>query len=84
MPLPDAVEGDEESDSGSNDEDYENPQSESEEEIFIEEDSETENKPEAVEEPIRKKSKVDPLFKWPKKSSKGTMPKCFDDEVQCK
>ena len=82
MPLSDAVESDVESDSGSNDEDYENSESESEEEIIIKEDSETESKPEAVEEPRRTKSKVDPLFKWPRKSSKWTMPKSFDDEIQ--
>ena len=82
MPLPDAVESDVESDSGSNDEDHENSESESEEEIIIEEDSETEIEPEAVEEPTRKKSKIAPLFKWPKKSSKWTMPKSFDDEIR--
>ena len=37
----------------------------SEEEIIIEEDSESEQ--EAVEEPTRSKSKIDSLFKWPKK-----------------
>ena len=37
----------------------------SEEEIIIEEDSESEQ--EAVEEPTRSKSKIDPLFKWLKK-----------------
>ena len=53
------------SDSGSNDEDYENSENEREEEIITEEDSETESEP--VEEPKQKKSTVDPLFKWPKK-----------------
>ena len=55
-----------ESDSGRNDEDYENSESESEEKIIIEEDNETESEPEALEEPTRKKSKVHSLFKWPK------------------
>ena len=76
------VESDVEGDSVSNDEDYEKSESESEEEIAFEEDSETESEPEAVEEPKRKKSKVDPLFKWPKISSKRTMPKSFDDEIR--
>ena len=76
------VESDVEGDSVSNDEDYEKSESESEEEIVFEEDSETESEPEAVEEPKRKKSKVDPLFKWPKISSKWTMPKSFDDEIR--
>ena len=52
----------------------------SEEEIIIEEDSESEQ--EAVEEPTRSKSKNDPLFKWPKKPITWTMPKSFDDEIQ--
>ena len=81
MPLPDAVKSDVEGDSGSNDEDYEKSESESEEEIIIEDNSETESEPEAVEEPTRKKSKFDPLFKWPEKSSKWTMPKSFDYEI---
>ena len=76
------VESDVEGDSVSNDEDYEKSKSESEEEIVIEDYSETESEPEAVEEPKRKKSKVDPFFKWPKISSKRTMPKSFDDEVR--
>ena len=56
-----------ENDSGSDDGGYENFENENEKEIFIEEDSETESKPEAVENLHEKKSMVDPLFKWPKR-----------------
>ena len=83
-PLPDAADSDVEISSDSDDEEYKvsESESESEEEVLVEEDSETETELESENEPTQKMPKVDPLFKWPKKAIKWTMPELFDEDIQ--